>query len=147
MKNIKTKFEDFKDDFKDFPFVRTFDKCTIYSKDEIEDWNFRIDKCDYEKYKLKKGKRIGVNDDPIKSDVTIIIVVNKNINYYNSMGGTGLTSDGVIYFEVEKGTLYAPAQEPYDVIPYGFVVYDVDDGEIYEELTKKYKLDYLLISA
>ena len=144
---VTTKFEDFSaldNEFKDFPFSKKCEFATIYSKGKIEDWEINVKSPEGDDYVTPKDTRIGIINSG-DSYVETIIVVTKDMKRFSQ--DDDFTTDQVIYFEVEKGKYYVPAQEPIDLIENDCVdEYVEDDAEDVEDEIKKYKLDHLLLS-
>jgi len=145
------KFDDFINEFKDFPYVKDFEFATIYSKDEIhikrpddfEDWV-----GDLEKFILSKDTRIGTVD-PWSNEMNTLIIVKKDMTCYSN--NSEMTSDGMLLFEVDDKILFSPAEEPVDMIEdddycsSGGV--ELENKDELKKLAKKYKLDHFLIGA
>jgi hypothetical protein len=135
-------------EFKEFPFKYHFKYASVYSKDEIEDWQFRDDSDEIEEDELEKytinNSRIGILDF---TDKFIAVMITKNCNFYGHEDD--MTTDSVNYFEIDDNKHYSPSQEPTDAI-YNYVNAggcELENVDELKELVEKYKLNHLLTSA
>ena len=136
----------------DFPIQEVFDCATVYlkeephfrpiadpiTKDEMEDDG-------YERFKLKKGTRIGFGDENFDNgsfEFDGIIEVTKDTYYYSYE--REMICDGIITFDLGNNMGYVPAQEPVDLMVTDYE--NIENTKEVKKLVKLYKLDHLLLS-
>jgi hypothetical protein len=145
-------------EFSEFPFVYHFKDAIAFSKEEIKDWEFSDCKEDikedndsdypYKPYSISADTRVGIVDCWEKLIQNIIVFKNKS-KYY-SRENDGLTTDSIIYFELEKNIHYVPSQEPIDLIENDYENGGgclLDNADFLKEEVKKYKLNHLLLGV
>ncbi len=144
-------FNDF-EDFSAFPYVKEFDRATIYSKSKFSKWEFRdlaedIEEDELEKFDMYKDTRIGILSDK-KDDVRTILIFKKDSCFYGHEDS--MTTDCINIFELEDNVHYVPAQEPVDLIESGYKSgggSKLKHADELKKLVKQYKLDHFLIGV